>query len=68
MIADFPDAPARLAPFLAQWDYMTEQLLGRLDDLMRMIGDLVVLRARLTDASTLMSPPWGWMQAMPHPA
>jgi hypothetical protein len=33
MIADFPDAPARLAPFLAQWDYMTGQLLGRLDGL-----------------------------------
>jgi hypothetical protein len=31
MIADYPHVPARLAPFLAQWDYMAEQLLGRLD-------------------------------------
>ena len=30
MIADYPDVPRRLAPFLAQWDYMSEQLLGRL--------------------------------------
>ena len=30
-IADHATAPARLAPFLAQWDYMTEQLLGRLE-------------------------------------
>ena len=33
MIADFPDAPARLAPFLAQWDYMAASLLARLDGL-----------------------------------
>jgi DinB superfamily len=33
MIADYPDAPPRLAPFLAQWDYMSEQLLGRLEGL-----------------------------------
>jgi hypothetical protein len=31
MIADYPDAPGRLAPFLAQWDYMSAQLTGRLD-------------------------------------
>lgn len=30
MIADYPTRPPRLAPFLAQWDYMAEQLLGRL--------------------------------------
>jgi hypothetical protein len=30
MIADYPDAPPRLAPFLAQWDYMSEQVLSRL--------------------------------------
>lgn len=33
MIADYPDAPPRLAPFLAQWDYMRDQVLGRLDGL-----------------------------------
>ncbi len=33
MIADYPDVPSRLAPFLAQWDYMSEQLLGRLEGL-----------------------------------
>jgi hypothetical protein len=33
MIADYPDAPPRLAPFLAQWDWMSAQLLGRLDGL-----------------------------------
>ena len=33
MIADFPDAPARLAPFLAQWDYMAASLKGRLEGL-----------------------------------
>jgi DinB superfamily len=33
VIADYPDAPPRLAPFLAQWDYMSEQLLGRLEGL-----------------------------------
>jgi hypothetical protein len=33
VIADYPDAPPRLAPFLAQWDYMNEQLLLRLDGL-----------------------------------
>ena len=30
MIADYPKAPARLAPFLASWDYIGEQLLERL--------------------------------------
>jgi len=33
MIADYPDAPPRLAPFLAQWDYMSEQVLSRLKGL-----------------------------------
>lgn len=33
MIADYPDVPPRLAPFLAQWDYMREQLLARLEGL-----------------------------------
>jgi hypothetical protein len=33
MIADYPDTPPRLAPFLAQWDYMSEQLLSRLEGL-----------------------------------
>ena len=33
MIADDPDAPPRLAPFLAQWDYMSGQVLARLDGL-----------------------------------
>ncbi len=33
MIADFAWAPPRLAPFLAQWDYMAAQLLGRLTGL-----------------------------------
>jgi hypothetical protein len=33
VIADYPDAPPRLAPFLAQWDYMSGQLLGRLEGL-----------------------------------
>jgi hypothetical protein len=30
-----PDTAPRLAPFLAQWDYMSEQLMGRLSG----IGD-----------------------------
>ena len=33
MIADYPDAAPRLAPFLAQWDYMQGQLLARLSGL-----------------------------------
>ncbi|MFP3882879.1 MAG: DinB family protein [Actinomycetota bacterium] len=33
MIESYPDAPPRLAPFLAQWDYVTEQLFGRLEGL-----------------------------------
>jgi hypothetical protein len=33
VIADYSDVPPRLAPFLAQWDYMSEQLLGRLEGL-----------------------------------
>lgn len=33
MIADYPDVPPRLAPFLASWDYMSEQLFGRLEGL-----------------------------------
>jgi hypothetical protein len=33
MIDSYPDAPPRLAPFLAQWDYVTEQLFSRLDGL-----------------------------------
>jgi hypothetical protein len=33
MIADYPTAPPRLAPFLAQWDYMSEQLVRRLEGL-----------------------------------
>lgn len=33
MIDSYPEAPSRLAPFLAQWDYVTEQLFGRLDGL-----------------------------------
>ena len=30
VIDSYPDAPPRLAPFLAQWDYVVEQLFGRL--------------------------------------
>jgi hypothetical protein len=33
MIDSYPDAPPRLAPFLAQWDYVVEQLFGRLEGL-----------------------------------
>jgi hypothetical protein len=33
MIASYADAPPRLAPFLAQWDYVVEQMFGRLDGL-----------------------------------
>ncbi|HEX6301996.1 MAG TPA: DinB family protein [Acidimicrobiia bacterium] len=33
MIDSYPDAPPRLAPFLAQWDYVVEQLFGRLQGL-----------------------------------
>lgn len=33
MIDSYPDAPSRLAPFLAQWDYVTEQLFNRLEGL-----------------------------------
>ena len=29
-IGSYPDVPDRVAPFLAQWDYMSEQLLARL--------------------------------------
>ena len=32
-IASYPNVPARLAPFLAQWDYMSEQLLARVEGL-----------------------------------
>jgi len=33
MIDSYPEAPPRLAPFLAQWDYVVEQLFGRLQGL-----------------------------------
>jgi hypothetical protein len=33
VIADYAEAPPRLAPFLAQWDYMSGQLLERLEGL-----------------------------------
>ena len=33
MIASYPSAPSRLAPFLAQWDYVEGQLFGRLEGL-----------------------------------
>lgn len=33
MIESYSDSPPRLAPFLAQWDYVTEQLFGRLENL-----------------------------------
>ena len=33
MIADYPDAPPRLAPFLAQWDHVSSQLFARLEGL-----------------------------------
>lgn len=33
MIDSYPDAPPRLAPFLAQWDYVAEQLFARLEGL-----------------------------------
>ena len=33
MIDSYPHVPPRLAPFLAQWDYVTEQLFGRLEGL-----------------------------------
>jgi hypothetical protein len=47
MIDSYPEAPARLAPFLAQWDYVTEQLLARLEG--------------LTDAEMLWEPaPGSW--------
>ena len=42
MIADYPHAAPRLAPFLAQWDYMEGQVLERL--------------AGLTDAELLWEP------------
>ena len=42
MIADYPNAPPRLAPFLAQWDHVQTQVLGRL--------------AGLTDAELLWEP------------
>jgi hypothetical protein len=32
-LSSYPDAPARLAPFLAQWDYTVDQLRGRLQGL-----------------------------------
>lgn len=32
-ISSYPDTPARLAPFLAQWDYTVDQLRGRLQGL-----------------------------------
>lgn len=33
MIDSYPHVPQRLAPFLAQWDYVTEQLFARLEGL-----------------------------------
>ncbi len=33
VISSYPDSPSRLAPFLAQWDYVTEQLFSRLQGL-----------------------------------
>lgn len=33
MIDSYPDVPSRLAPFLAQWDYVTGQLFARLEGL-----------------------------------
>lgn len=33
MIADYPNVPSRLAPFLAQWDHVAGQLLKRIDGL-----------------------------------
>ena len=33
MIDSYTHVPPRLAPFLAQWDYVTEQLFGRLEGL-----------------------------------
>lgn len=33
MIADYPDSPPRLAPFLAQWDYVVDILFTRLEGL-----------------------------------
>lgn len=33
MIDSYPHVPPRLAPFLAQWDYVTEQLFARLEGL-----------------------------------
>lgn len=33
MIDSYPHVPPRLAPFLAQWDYVTEQLFSRLEGL-----------------------------------
>ena len=33
MIDSYPEAPPRLAPFLAQWDYVADQLFGRLQGL-----------------------------------
>ncbi len=33
MIDSYPNVPARLAPFLAQWDYVSDQLFARLEGL-----------------------------------
>jgi hypothetical protein len=56
VIADYPLAPPRLAPFLAQWDYMRDQLLARLDGLtddeLMWEPAPVVLTVRMADDGT----------------
>jgi two-component system chemotaxis sensor kinase CheA len=59
--ADGEDAGAEPAPSIAAMPHATSGHyvrvdLGRLDELMRMIGDLVILRARLADALDRVEP------------
>ncbi|HUF15419.1 MAG TPA: DinB family protein [Acidimicrobiia bacterium] len=72
MIDSYTDAPPRLAPFLAQWDYVTEQLFSRLDGLSDQEllwepapGSWTVRRA--DDGSTQPTSGDGWWAAAADP-
>lgn len=62
MIDSYPDAPPRLAPFLAQWDYVTEQLFFRLEGLsdQELLWEpaAVTWTVRSTDSGTIPTSAW----------
>lgn len=70
MIADYPDSPPRLAPLLAQWDYVVDILFTRLEGLTDEAlvwepGPASWTVERSEDGGTRPTSPSGWWAPVP---